>query len=404
MAVTERPLFGPRTPLLLAAAGIAAFIGWMVLTAFGGTLREGHDEGAHALAVNGTGYAGLVTLVRAAVPGSYAGRSRLDVANAGLAVLTPVLGATDAGELGAVVQARGARPTLIVLPKWLTIADPLRSTWVRRVGTVPLKAVQPWLNAVAPGHAPLLFEAATKRDALLTVVADRAPLPQPSPVRSLIGRGLVPVIVDAGGRVVLGRIGRGVYVLADPDLVANHGLRQPANARAAVALVTSLAPPGGSIVFDVTLAGFGREQHSLAELVLRPPFLGLTLCIGAAALLAGFAAVPRFGTPPVPPRALAFGKRALIDNAAALIRIARREPAAAVRYVDTVVDRAAAKLRLGSVRDRAELIRQIEAHRSAGSPLGDLAAAARAARTPAAALAAAAALHQWQKDVTREFG
>ena len=252
MAVTERPLFGPRTPLLLAVAGIAAFIGWMVLTALGGTLREGHDEGAHALAVNGTGYAGLVTLVRAAVPGSYAARSRLDVANAGLAVLTPVLGTTDAGELGAVVQARGDRPTLIVLPKWLTIADPLRSAWVQRVGTVPLEAVQPWLNAVAPGHAPLLFEAATKRDALLTVVADRAPLPQPSPVRSLIGRGLVPVIVDAGGRVVLGRIGRGVYVLADPDLVANHVLRQPANARAAVALVTALAPPGGSIVFDVT--------------------------------------------------------------------------------------------------------------------------------------------------------
>ena len=59
-------------------------------------------------------------------------------------------------------------------------------------------------------------------------------------------------------------------------------------------------------------------------------------------------ALTRFGPPRRPDRAIALGKLALADNSAALIRLARREPRMAVRYLD--LNRAAVAKALGAGR------------------------------------------------------
>ncbi|MCH3014581.1 hypothetical protein K3W98_14800, partial [Listeria monocytogenes] len=56
--------------------------------------------------------------------------------------------------------------------------------------------------------------------------------------------------------------------------------------------------------------------------------------------LAGIQATARFGAPRRRERAIAFGKTALIDNAAALVRKAGRQGALGARYGDLVRERA----------------------------------------------------------------
>ena len=134
----------------------------------------------------------------------------------------------------------------------------------------------------------------TAAPGLLTFLPGREHSPAPAELRVVAGDGLTPVVADAQGRIVLGRLGSRLYVLADPDLLANHALADPAAARVAADIVASVAPADGAIVFDVTLNGFATS-YSLGQLVFHPPFLGLTLCLVIAALIAGIAAIPAAG-------------------------------------------------------------------------------------------------------------
>jgi len=102
----------------------------------------------------------------------------------------------------------------------------------------------------------------------------------------------------------------------------------------ALSIVEQLRPTDGTVVFDVTLNGI-HTTPSLLRKVFEPPFLGATLCAILAALLMGFHATVRFGTPQAPPPAYARGKAALVSNAADMIRMLKREPRMAQRYAQT---------------------------------------------------------------------
>jgi hypothetical protein len=112
-------------------------------------------------------------------------------------------------------------------------------------------------------------------------------------------------------------------------------------------------------------------------------------------LLAGLQAIARFGAPRRPERAIAFGKAALIDNAASLVRQARREAALGGRYAEMIRDRAVtafavpAKLRDLAINDYLDKL-------DGRGRFSVLASAAAEARGRDELLAAAQALHQWQ--------
>jgi hypothetical protein len=197
---------------------------------------------------------------------------------------------------------------------------------------------------------------------------------------------------------VIGKLpGAPVYVLADPDLLANHALADAATARAALDLLDHFASArGGNIVFDVSLNGYGVPR-SLLRLALMPPFLALTASLLVAALLAGWQAALRFGDPVIPSRAIAFGKLALVDNGAALIGRARRVPAMAPRYAALMRDAAAiASHAPASVATNA-VADWLDDRRGQGGAFAALAARAAVVQTPAETLAVAQALHRWKE-------
>src|SRR5690606_37342754 len=116
----------------------------------------------------------------------------------------------------------------------------------------------------------------------------------------------------------------GLYVLSEPDLLNTQGLKSLAGAQTAVGVLDALRAARTPIVFDLTLHGFQRTRN-LGRLLLEPPLLGMTLVLAALAAFAGWQAAVRFGPARQTRRVVALGKRALADNTAAFVRMARRE-------------------------------------------------------------------------------
>jgi hypothetical protein len=385
--------FRPATILIVALVGILAFVAMLVLGAYAPDLRPVPNGGAHALSNAATGYSGIVRLAEATGRNPLVARSEAMFETEDLVVLTPGAGATN---MGHILARRTGKPTLVVMPKWLTLADPAHPGWVRAGGLRPS-----WdLNGVlAPAH-PVKVERRRSGGRPLITVPKHAPAElrfiAPGPLQTASAPGAEPILTDPAGRPVLLKIGdRPLYLLTDPDLLSNRGMADRRQAGAALAMLDFLNSTGArSVVFDVTLHGLGSSRSPL-RLLFDPPFLAVTLAVAAALLLAGLQAIARFGPPRRPERAIAFGKAALIDNAAALVRQARREAALGGRYAEMIREKAVtvfgvpARLRDGAVNEYLDKLEGRERFSA-------LAAAADGARSREAVVAAAQALHRWQ--------
>lgn len=412
-AAPRQSPFNPVVVALMLALGILGFIGTFVLGAYAPDLRSGRNGGAHGLSNAATGYGGLVTLLNETGRNPRIIRDESQFIQAELVVLTPERGATP---IDKATSARANKLTLLVLPKWETAADRDHPGWVRATGVLPrfepegVMAPATKLTVrrrpgggvtlrTAPG-VPAELRVSAPRP-VQAITASRSHLEKREDGSSYEVDRLLPLVTDGRGGIVLGRFAdRPWYVLADPDLIDNHGIADLGRARAAIALLDYIA--GGRadrVAFDVTLNGLGRGR-SILRLAFEPPFLAMTLGLAAALLLVGWRAATRFGAPARPERAVAFGKRALIDNTAALVRKARREAALGGRYADAVRARARELFGLPAALQRAQADAYLDRLGERGR-FSELAAAVDRAEHRADLLEAARRLHGWMGDRTK---
>lgn len=389
--------FNRGTMLIITAVGVLAFIAMLVLGAYAPDLRSGKNGGAHALSNASVGFSGLVRLAEATGRNPVIVRSENLLESEDLAVITPESAATD---LTKILDRRGARSTLIILPKWWTRPDQKRPGWVNITGLMYPGAPQ---GVLAPDYNFSIVRVKEKGTALRTVhptATEELGFVSPEITQTIGGKKIEPVIVDQNGRIVLAKAkDRNLFVLADPDLLNNHGLADSNQASAALALLDYLnSTDAKSILFDVTSNGLGHSRSPM-KLAFDPPFTAVTVIIFVALLLAGWQALVRFGNPRAPQRAIAFGKAALVENSAALIRKAGREAHLASRYVDTIRDRAATLLSLPSWLKGHELDERLDAIPSQVK-FSELAAAANSARHRDELLIAARRLNQWLEEVS----
>lgn len=385
--------FTPRTVIIMIAAGLLAAAAFVVLLAYAPDLRSGRDGGAHPLSVGATGYHGIVELLGGVGTPTTLVRDEDGLASAGLLIVT-LSPATDPEALKKIVGLRKGKATLYVLPKWSTIPASGHGGWVERVGTNSL-AAQELLNVLAP---PLRVEESRPP----TAKPGQKPPPPPAVddvAQWLSGSPMTPWLLR-GRKPVLASTGDGeMYILAEPDLLANHGLKDPRTAKVAVDVIEEMRPNDAPVAFDLTLHGFGRSRNLLKTLLV-PPFLALTLSLLAAALLAGLHAFGRFGPARDEPRALPFGKAALIDNAAGLIRRANRGGRMGEAYVTLTRDAAVAAIHAPRVTE-PELDALLDRAGPSNQPgFIQLAADARDAKTPAAVADAARALYHWRRSLS----
>ena len=196
-----------------------------------------------------------------------------------------------------------------------------------------------------------------------------------------------------------------VIVVFEPDLLNNYGMAQQANAVLGERLVqAALAGKDKVVAFDLTLDGYGRSQN-LLELAFKPPFLAATLCLLLAALVALWRAFNRFGPPLLTGRSIAFGKRALVSNAAGLLRRARRLHLVGAPYADAARERLVKALALPARLDPAQaekaIDRALAARDPAATPFSAAAAQLRGAKGPRNLLRAAQALHSLERTLTQ---
>jgi hypothetical protein len=390
--------FNPRTMLLVVGVGVAAFIAMLVLGAYAPDLRSGHNGGSHALSNAATGFSGLVRLAGDTGRNPSIIRSESDLTNEDLAVVTPDHGWTD---LSSILARRGPRATLIVLPKWDVGPDEKNTGWVVVNRLLPtgdpertLYPSNPFLVRRTKGHGEALVNLDRTMPSDLHFLA-------PAVVQTINGKGMQPLITTPSGAIVLAKVGSGnLYVLSEPDLINNHGMGDIRQAKAALALLDYLnSTNADGVLFDVTANGLGRSRSPL-RLAFDAPFLGVTLTIFAAMLLAGWQALVRFGPVRRRERAIAFGKAALVDNSAALIRKAGREAHLGGRYAELVRERAAVLFRLPPALDESMASARLEAL----NPKRSFAAAADAAeqaQTRDELVSAARSLNQWLEEVSK---
>ncbi|RYD38849.1 MAG: DUF4350 domain-containing protein, partial [Sphingomonadales bacterium] len=230
-------------------------------------------------------------------------------------------------------------------------------------------------------------------------------LVDPAQLHTITGDGLDPLITAADGSAILARArDRDLYILADPDIINNLAFATREKAAGAANLIDAIAEDADAdgLAFDLTLNGFGGER-SLLRFAFVPPFIGITLCLIAAGLLALWQAWVRFGPALKPGRAIPVSKAALIANSADLIRQARRELDGADAYVRSQRIAIARRLHAPGGLDDAATDRWIDKHLDAGSEsFSSLARRLPLARGTHEFLEGAQALHDIRKDLLRD--
>ena len=194
------------------------------------------------------------------------------------------------------------------------------------------------------------------------------------------------------------------YVVADPDLLNNHGLRSPETAAAALDLLGGLRPPErDDINFATSVRGpEAPAGRNLVRSMFEPPFLAMTIALIFTALLAGLYGAFRFGPARRPERAIPLGKAALVENSAGLVRLAGREVRLGGGYADVIRDEAA---RAGAAPPHLQgeaLEAYLDRFTRPGAPtFRQLAWDVRAAQNKGELIQAARALFRWKKDMIR---
>lgn len=399
--------FAARTVVILVIGGALLLLASILMSGFGDEIARATGDAPAADRKDGAGYHAFQRLVDAVQPAE--GDVTDPAAAASILILTPT-DATRPEDIRAIVNrrialasamtggddfvAREGHPllryaTLIILPKWQVEKLPLQGGWVQRTGEVDGTKLQQLVPAEVDWHVE------DRSD--VGLVADDYPalrsfaLPDRG-LNAMAGDTITPLIGARDRAAVLGQIGSSdTFVLADPDLVNNRALADQRNARAALAMLRAIDPEhGGRALFDRSLH-FSRGDRNLVKLLFLPPFLGVTLALIAAAVLAGVAAAGRFGPPMREKRAVAAGKRALIDNIVALTRLAGRTPLAGKRYADMMLELLSRRLLAGEQPSAARLDRVHPGYSDIDRRLRD-------AATEGEALAAAKDLTAWKKE------
>jgi hypothetical protein len=344
------PAITRRSATWISLIAVVSFVTALLLMAFGGDLSESAIAGPSYFSSSALGHRALGQFLEESGLTVRVRRSRRVLRGSpddAVFLLEPGTGgAAGQGDyLKELTALRSSVPLVLVLPKWK--GEPLETRdglWVERVSLLDEGVVGSVLEKLAPesevratftrtnSHSPRGYPCETAWGETLEAELIAPQFLEPSP-------DLEPIVSTPEG-VLAGRLRSisswALYVIADPDLLNNHGLVRRDNAAIVLRLLEkSLA--ARAVTFDEVIHGLGRETHFLAE-TLRFP-LNLIVLHGLLLFsLILWAAGSSFGKPlPVPPRLMA-GRRGLIENTAQLLGCRGHVRESAARYFEEVLE------------------------------------------------------------------
>jgi hypothetical protein len=396
--------FTRRGAIVVAGLVVVSMAATMFLSVYGDALFEPTSAATDAWSRSALGHHAFLELVRREGRSVVLSRARTaEKARAGAptALLEPRIGDEDARGEGRVNEIAGAaQRLLVVLPKRTGIPELAHRGWLAHVALLPPADVDRVLKAMD-------LEATVFRPA---AIQERwsGPLPFPdlSDLQLVRSQALTPLLDTEDGILVgeLDEDDRHLIVVADPDVLATHGLGRGRNAELALALLDRL---GGerTLIVDETLHGWEIEP-SLVQELLRFPLVLATLQAAAALLLLAWAALVRFGRPVAPEPLLGAGKEFLVQNVADMLQAGGHAREAAHAYLRATREEVLARIPPpgGAETPEAWLLR-LEAARGRAGTLASLerqvAAVASGGRGAAVeALRAAQRIQRWREELT----
>lgn len=350
MSADHDRILNPRTAALLILVGGAALCATIVLM----VIVDPADRVVarpSSYSPSAIGHAALAGLLREAGYRVEVNRSRQGRGVAAedlLLILEPDLGINAVADMQRLLE--GKRRVLVALPKWrqrrTDMPAGLPPGWIEGAALVS-KATA---DKVADG---VLGEAGIARPGSETVWIGRLePLPEIERPQLLTDSGLRPLVASSDGGILIGEMPTAetdsrTLVLADPDLIANHGLHRADNARLALSLIDELLTSSDATIhFDESLHGFAIVP-SLPRLLLAPPFLAATLLALATVAVMVWRAAVRFGTGGAGNEGMPVfgsGHETLLDNAGRLLATANHAAYIADRYASATLEEAARRL------------------------------------------------------------
>ena len=310
MSEAQTHPFRRRTLLALLGVAAVAFVAMAYFAIDDDAPRAGNEAaGTTSASRSAVGYRAFIELLRRFEPQVLSRMSR-DNHRAALRLL---LAPADGAEVRYVVATRTG-PALIVLPKWRTLRDGL-SDRVRAAHLLAPETVRELASEVARDIDIVRPETLTlRRDSEIRGT------PQLSHPQLVSSRLLCPLLSAAEG-ILVGRVCArpDVIVLADPDLLANHGLWRGENATVAMNLVSRIRGGGPLILALESDAAAAAASRNIWRLAVTPPFLAITIGFAIAAAVALWMAALRFGPPAKDSTGPAAGIFTLIDVGAGLL-------------------------------------------------------------------------------------
>lgn len=347
MAGAETRTFSKPAVIALIGVGLASFLFAFVLAAFGGELGGRKTLGADSFSRSALGHSVLVEFMqrtgvevhvrlnRAAI--EFGPGVPLVVAEPPLRLDQPIIDrAREEADLA-------AAPLVVVLPKWTGIPDagfnklrgvhPIERIWLRPV-LDPLLADPDYdaTEVVLRRRGRRTLSCETTSGAEYTVELE-------SPQFVAMPQGWEP-LVQCDGRALVARLpgfeeSSPVYLIADPDVLNNHGMTRGDHPLLMHDLLVRELRVR-AVVIDETVHGFGRGSSLTAELLRFP--LVLTVAHGLAVVgLIVWTGFGRFGKPVPPTLRLTDGKQVLIDNAAQLLSLGQHSRDSLRVYFDHTV-------------------------------------------------------------------
>lgn len=397
----------PNIPLSRVAAAwtaavIVLVIGTIAFAVFGSSTVQ--TVGASAFSRSAIGYAGIADVMHRL--GARVVKSRKDSLGkldpAGVLVLAEPSPGVATQQMSMLMNAH---TVLLILPKWTGAESPGHRGWIARAVQVPVSTARS-----ATQYANIDVVRVPHVTAWSHNEVGGAPRIVEGDVQLIKSSRLRPVVGSDSGMLV-GEMRNGrrrVWILADPDVMQNHGLADPDNAAFSVALIDALRGTDGNVVFDEVVHGFEQTAGSPLRLLFEFPFVLATVQGAVAVGLLLWATMRRFGAPLSPPVELKSGKRSLIEATANLLDVARHRPIIIQRYVHAIVQDVARQLHAPAGLSDAELLawlghsaRARDAQIDCGavvSQVDALVAGGRGAGVPLATLARD--IFRWKREVT----
>ena len=406
MTDAQTSIFPRRTLIIIVSIAVVSFVAMVLLSILSGDQEGGYQAGAHPYSDSALGYRGLVSFLEARDVPVMVSRNqslfqRMD--GKGLQIILEPPYSFGFGE--AALNFLGSGPVLLVLPKWIGTADANKPRWVSKVEPV---------SDVRAGAVLSSFledgEIVRPDTAVAWTYSEFAATPSLSRPQLIESNVLLPLIESDQG-ILLGQgssYGDTFYVLADPDIMNNHGLGDGQNAALVAEMLDLLRNYDGTVVIDATLHGYTRSTN-LWRTLFEMPLLPVTLLGLLAVALMFWAAVPRFGAPLAAPPRMKPGKQGLIENTAQLLDFGGFFPTTLEQYRAASVRQVAAALHAPSTLDEVDLrvwldriaesrglsLRYIDLTIDIAGPLGTGAVDMRAA------LATARKIHRWKSEMLR---